>query len=486
MTVLPSSLAPAARVAALSTLALAAACATNPVTGKRQLALVSEAQEIQMGQQASQEVAQTLGLIDDPGLQAFVNRVGKKLAADSERPSLPWEFHVVDDPTPNAFALPGGFIYVTRGMMTLMTSEAQLASVLGHEIGHVTARHSVTQISQQQLAQLGLGLGSIFSPAVQQLSSALGAGLQLLFLRHGRDDERQADELGFRYIRTHNYDVREFGKVFQSLERTTESAGGSPVPAWLSTHPEPGERVETAAARAATVGPQAGAEVGREAFLRELDEIVYGENPRNGFFREQAFYHPDLRFQLRFPEGWRTQNTPQAVVAVAPQGAAVFQLTLSPVSGASEALRQFAAQQGQGVQIGNAGTVSVNGLPATTAEFAAQTEQGVIQGRVAFLEHDGRTYQLLGYTAAQTYAAAASTLEAIIGSFARLTDPAILAVQPNRVAVVPVRRTETLAEWAQDTPSAIPVEELAIINQLPGPSATVEAGTLLKRVTPRS
>ena len=146
MTVMPSSLAPAARVAALSTLALAAACATNPVTGKRQLALVSEAQEIQMGQQASQEVAQTLGLID-----------------------------------------------VTRGMMTLMTSEAQLASVLGHEIGHVTARHSVTQISQQQLAQLGLGLGSIFSPAVQQLSSALGAGLQLLFLRHGRDDEDPHD-----------------------------------------------------------------------------------------------------------------------------------------------------------------------------------------------------------------------------------------------------------------------------------------------------
>ena len=154
-----------------------------------------------MGRQAAQQVAQTLGFIEDDGLQALVQQVGARLAADSERPSLPWEFHVVDDPTPNAFALPGGFIYVTRGMVTLMTSEAQLASVLGHEIGHVTARHSVAQISQQQLAQIGLGLGSIFSPAVQQLSSALGAGLQLLFLRHGRDDERQADELGFRYIR---------------------------------------------------------------------------------------------------------------------------------------------------------------------------------------------------------------------------------------------------------------------------------------------
>ena len=481
----PRSAILSARVAALACMvALVVACATNPVTGKRQLALVSEAQEIEMGRQAAQQVAQTLGFIEDDELQGLVQRVGRRLAADSERPSLPWEFHVVDDATPNAFALPGGFIYVTRGMVTLMTSEAQLASVLGHEIGHVTARHSVAQISQQQLAQIGLGLGSIFVPGVQQLSSALGAGLQLLFLRNGREDERQADELGFRYIRVHGYDVQEFGKVFASLERTSEASGGSPVPAWLSTHPAPGERVETAAARAAAVGLQPNATVGRETFLRELEEIVYGENPRNGFFREQAFYHPDLRFQLRFPDGWQTQNTPQAVVAVAAQGAAVFQLKLSPAGSAAAAMQQFAGQQG--LQVGNAARVSVNGLQAATAEFAAQTEQGVVQGRIAFLEHGGRTYQLVGYTAAQTYPAAASTFEAIIGSFGPLTDPALLAVQPNRVDIVTARRTETLADWARDVPSAISVEELAIINQLPGPSATVEAATLLKRVAPRS
>ena len=175
-------------------------------------------------------------------------------------------------------------------------------------------------MSQQQLAQIGLGLGSIFSPAVQQLSSVLGTGLQLLFLKHSRDDERQADELGFRYVRAHEYDVREFGKVFESLERTSETAGGSPLPSWLSTHPAPAERVATAAARAAGVPAQPGAVVRREPFLREIDQIVYGENPRQGYFREDAFYHPDLRFQLRLPDGWQTQNTPQAVIAVAPQG----------------------------------------------------------------------------------------------------------------------------------------------------------------------
>lgn len=471
--------------AALCAAALVAACATNPVTGKRQLALVSEAQEIAMGRQASQEVSQTLGLVDDQGMQAMVQRVGARLAAGSERPSLPWEFHVVDDPTPNAFALPGGYIYVTRGMMSLMTSEAQLASVLGHEIGHVTARHSVTQISQQQLAQLGLGLGSIFSPTVGRLSSVLGSGLQLLFLKHGRDDERQADELGFRYVRAHDYDVREFGKVFESLERTSQlSHEGSPVPAWLSTHPEPGERVKTAAARAAASPSTDRAVVGRESYLRELDALVYGENPRHGFFKGDAFYHPDMRFQLRFPDGWQRQNTPQAVVAAAPQNAAIFQLTLAPGTSADGALQQFAGQQG--LQVGNAGRATVNGLPASTAEFAAQTEQGVVQGRIAFVEHGGRTYQMVGYTTAERYTAAARTFEAIIGTFAPLTDPALLAVEPNRIAIVEVRRTQTFGEWADGTRSVIPLPELAIVNQVDGPGARVPAGTLLKRIVPRS
>ena len=273
-------------------LALAVACATNPVTGKRQLALVSEAQEIEMGRQAAQQVAQTLGFIEDDGLQALVQRVGTRLAADSERPSLPWEFHVVDDPTPNAFALPGGFIYVTRGMVTLMTSEAQLASVLGHEVGHVTARHSVAQISQQQLAQIGLGLGSIFSPAVQQLSSALGAGLQLLFLRHGRDDERQADELGFRYIRTHGYDVQEFGKVFASLERTTEAAGGSPVPRGSRRTRRLPNALKPPPPAPRRCGPQPDAIVGRETFLRELDQVDVRGEPAEWILRGSGVLSP--------------------------------------------------------------------------------------------------------------------------------------------------------------------------------------------------
>src|SRR5688500_6983461 len=193
---------------------LPAGCAVNPVTGRRQLALVSEAQEIQMGQQAAQQVSQQLGLVDNQALQEYVQRVGAQLAAESERPNLPWTFRVVDDPTPNAFALPGGFIFMTRGMMDLMDSEAELAAVLGHEIGHVTARHSVTQISRGQLAQLGLGLGSVLFPSAAQSFGGLAqTGMQLLFLSHSRGAERQADELGFRYALNEGFEVREMDDI---------------------------------------------------------------------------------------------------------------------------------------------------------------------------------------------------------------------------------------------------------------------------------
>ena len=177
-----------------------AGCATNPVTGQRQLSLISEGQEIEMGREGAAQVEAQIGLVDDAALQQYVQRIGKALASKSERPNLPWNFGVVNDPTPNAFALPGGFIYVTRGLLPLMQNEAELATVIGHEIGHVTAKHSVTQMSNAQLAQIGLGIGSILAPAVaDRVGGLAGAGLQLLFLKYGRDDERQADELGFNY-----------------------------------------------------------------------------------------------------------------------------------------------------------------------------------------------------------------------------------------------------------------------------------------------
>jgi predicted Zn-dependent protease len=462
-----------------SSLLAAAACARNPATGERQLSLISEAQEIQMGREAAAGVKQSIGFVDDAALQQYVQRIGLTEAKASERPGLPWEFHIVDDPAENAFALPGGFIYVTRGMMNLMTSEAELAGVLGHEIGHVTARHSVNQLSKQQLAQLGLGLGGIFFPQVQQLGPALGAGLNLLFLKYSRDDERQADQLGFEYMRKQDYDVSQFGAVFAALERRGE-ANESALPAWLTTHPAPAERVKAAEERAGAIPPQINARVGRDAYLQQIDDLVYGRNPRQGFFRGSVFYHPDLRFQLTLPQGWQAQNLPQAVVAMAPDNRAAFQLMLAGDVAPEQALGRFLSASG--IRTGRTSRDPINGQRAAIGEFQAATEQGVVQGLAAYIAHGGQTYQLIGYTPAAQFGNYAGALQQTIGSFGTVTDRDVLAVKPQRIDIVRVERAQTLAEFADRVNSPVPAKELSIINQVPGGEARLAPGMLVKRV----
>jgi predicted Zn-dependent protease len=316
-------------ITALICLGGAAGCARNPVTGDLQLALVSEAQEIQMGQQAAEEVKQTMGLVEDPALQQYVSGIGLQIAARTERPQLPWSFAVVEDPTPNAFALPGGPIFITRGLMNLMSSEAQLATVLGHEIGHITARHSVTSMSRAQLAQIGLGVGGILFPDLAQVGNLAGAGLQLVFLSHGREAERQADDLGFRYSLNQGYEVREMALVFGSLQRLGEENTEGGVPSWLMTHPAPADRIASVEARLGELTPSTSQlRIGRQTYMDRIDGLVYGENPRNGYFQGDLFLHPDLRFQLGFPQQWQHQNMTEMVMGVSPRQDAAIQLTL--------------------------------------------------------------------------------------------------------------------------------------------------------------
>jgi predicted Zn-dependent protease len=463
----------------------AAACAVNPVTGRSQLSLVSEAQEIQLGQQSAVQVSQEIGLVPDSSLQAYVQRVGGTLAAASERPNLPWTFRVVDDATPNAFALPGGYVFVTRGMMDLMTSEAELATVLGHEIGHVTAKHQVTMISRAQLAQVGLGLGSVLVPQIASLGGLANTGLQLLFLRYSRDAERQADLLGFRYALGQHYDVREMGHVFEALQRVEEAertrTGRSPLPTYMQSHPSEPARIADVERRAAQVPAGTATRVESAPYLQRLNGLIYGENPRQGYFQGSLFLHPDLRFRVTFPQGWQTQNLPQAVTAVSQRQDAIVQLTLAQQSRtADEAARRFFSQQG--VQAGQGGQTTVNGLPAVVVYFQAQTQQGIVGGMVGFIEHGGNVYQVLGYSPAQIFQQYEGLFRQVIGSFGPENSPEVLNVRPNRLSIVRVPQAMTLTEFQRRYPSSIPVEELAVINQVSGPSATFPAGAMVKRV----
>ncbi len=435
-----------------------------------------------MGQQAAKEVEASIGLVDDADLQAYVRRVGLKLASKSERPNLPWRFAVVDDPTPNAFALPGGSIFITRGLLSLMDSEAELASVLGHEIGHVTAKHSVSQLSRAQLAQLGLGLGMIFVPQAASLGNVLSGGMQLLFLKYGRDDERQADDLGFKYALGENYDIREMDDVFAQLKRAGEQEGQqSALPTWLSTHPGPDERIQHINQKiAALPSLPAGLLINRTEYFAQLDGTVYGADPRQGFFREGEFLHPQLRFRLRFPSDWKTQNLPQAVMAGSPNQDAVTQLTLGQGT-PTEAANTFFQQQG--VQRGSVTSETVNGIPAVRGYFTVQTQDGQLAGLASFLQYNGKTYQLLSYTPSGRMQTYDPVFRATANSFAPLTDQLVLNVRPNRISIVRLTSAMSLTEFNRRNPSVIPINQLVLINQVQDANVTVPAGTSVKRVT---
>lgn len=453
-----------------------AACVRNPVTGRRQLSLVSTQEEIEIGRQAAQDARAAIGLLPDPAVQEYVARVGKSLAARSERPDLPWSFQVLDDPTVNAFALPGGPIFVTRGMLTHLNSEAELAAVLGHEIGHVTARHSATQITRAQLSQLGLGLGTVLVPDLARYGGLASAGLQLLLLKYGRDAETQADELGLRYMLDERYDPREMVDLFQMLSRVSGTEG-SRLPTWLATHPNPEDRLEETQQRLAALNLDLSTlRVERTPYLRLLQDMPYGQNPRQGFFQGTRFLHPELRFQLDFPQGWQTSNQTQAVLAISPRQDALVGLGVVGNVPPEQALRQFFANEAvQPLPVATAG------LPPLTRYFEARTEQGVLQGVTAFLTHGGSTYQLIGYTAAGQLAAHEPAFRTTLASFRELTDPAVLGVQPARIDLVTLGQPMTLEQFHARYPSTIPLEELATLNGLT-PGETLPAGYTVKRV----
>jgi predicted Zn-dependent protease len=449
--------------AALLAGALPIACATNPATGKKQLSFVGEQQEIQMGQQADQEISAAVGLYQDPDLESYIQRLGATLAAQSERPQLQWQFKILDDASVNAMALPGGYIYVTRGLLTYMNSEAELAAVMGHEIGHVTARHTVNQISKQQLAQVGMVLGMIVRPELRNYGNLAEVGMGLLFLKYGRDDEREADTLGLRYMTRAGYDPRPMADVFSTLERVGNAEGAQGrVPEWLSTHPAPENRRASITQQVAQLGTPAGGTVDREEFMRRIDGTVFGENPREGFFEQNVFYHPDLRFRFEFPRGWQTSNQKQAVAAMSPEQDGLVVVTMGGAQSAAAAAQQFFSQQG--IARGQAWRGDINGHRAQAYQFAASTQQGDLQGIAAFVELDGRVYQILGYAPAQRWGRHQAAVNRAIGSFDRVDDRRVLDVQPARLEVVNVPAGMTVAEFARRHPSSVNVQTLAMIN----------------------
>lgn len=455
-------------------------CATNPATGEKYFSLVSEEREIGMGREADKEIVASLGLYADSSLQKYVTHLGMKMALKSERPDLPWTFRVVDDPVVNAFALPGGFIYVTRGILAHLNNEAELAGVLGHEIGHVTGQHSVKRMSTQQITQIGLGVGMILKPEWSEYGQIAGQGLGLLFMKFGRDDESQADHLGLRYMRRAGNDPRQMAGVFEMLNRVSAASAGGRTPEWLSTHPDPLNRKEAIRQEIDTMkGGFARTAVNAETYLRGLDGLTFGKNPREGFSRGAVFYHPELKFRLQFPEGWQIDNQKQSVIAMSPQKDATVQLSLSKSSSHEVAAREFFAQQG--IQGEGSKSRLTHGLRSSSGKFAATIGEEQVRGVAAFIEYDGAVYQMLGYCSQPAWPTYGSTIETAVESFDKLADAKILAAQPMRIRLVKLERPMTTSQFLQKYPSPVPEQTILLINQIE-PGATLQTGQVVKRI----
>jgi predicted Zn-dependent protease len=466
-----------ARTCAATTLLWLGACAVNPATGGRMFSLVSEGQEIEMGQQAMLQVDATMGLYEDPDLQAYVDSVGQAMAAVAERPELPWTFKVVDDPVINAFALPGGPVYLARGIMAHFNSEAEMASVLGHEIGHITARHSVEQISRAQLMQVGLVASVVLVPELRPFGDALGGGLGMLFLKFGRDDESQSDELGFRYMTRLGYDPQGAVDMFEILERQRDTSSGS-IPEWQSTHPDPGNRVLAAEQRMASLQIDGGI-VRRDEYLQHIDGMMFGKDPAQGFFVEGRFVHPELRLQFRFPEGWATQNAPTSVLAQSPEGDAVMQVTLGEGSTPEEAASAFFDQQG--IERLGARSRTVNGLRAVQGTFRVTGEQGTLDGQVLFVKHGDFVFRFMGYTTTSRMGTYAVTFERSLESFAPMNEERWINLPPRRLEIVRVPAEMTAERFFQRFPSTVSLEKVRLINGWEA-GHVIPAGDFVKRV----
>lgn len=463
-------------------------CVTNPATGEKEFSLLSRADEIALGQQGDAQIVAEYGVYEDQAVAQYVDSLGRALAASSEDPTLPWTFRVLDSPVVNAFALPGGYVYVTRGLLAYIQNEAQLAVVIGHEIGHVTARHTARQYTSSQLAGLGVGIGSIIFEDIQPFLGAVETGLQLLFLKYGRDDERQADELGVKYATKLGYQAGEGSKFFNTLKRISDQQQGGALPDWASTHPDPAEREQTVLQLAAQYAAQFPGDETKgtnvAAFVPRLDAIIYGQNPRHGFVQGSTFYHPDLRFQFNVPSGWIVGNF-ATQVQLAPSNAddAAAILTTLADGNPQTAAQSFISANGATVIESQA--VTINGLSAYRVVSDIPLEDGSRLRAMSYFIRKGTPQgQMLfafhGYSTQARFSAYSATFQSMFNTFAEVTNSSVLAVVPNRIDVFQAPRTDEFQDLVS-TGAGVPVSELAIMNQRQV-ADQVKAGSYLKQV----
>jgi predicted Zn-dependent protease len=465
-------------------------CARNPVTGKRQVVLMSEAQEIAMGKEADPQIIQQFGLYEDKALQSFITEKGKAMAAISHRPNLDYQFRIVDSDVLNAFAVPGGYVYFTRGIMAHFNNEAEFAGVLGHEIGHITARHSVAQQRNAILGQIGLIGGMIVAPELAQYAETASQGLGLLLLKFGRDAERESDRLGVEYSSKINYDAQQMANFFNTLERKSAESGSAELPGFLSTHPNPGDRNRTVS-KLATEWKQklnlTDAQVNRNSYLKRIEGLIYGEDPKQGFVEANVFYHPVLKIQFPVPQGWAYQNSPQAVQLGSKDGKAMMMLTMAQGQTLQEASN--AILQKYNLRLLDSKEVNVNGLNAIAfladqqqqqSQQQQQQQQEAVRTLSYVIQYGNNIYHLIGVSGSGSFNNYTSQFNNTMQNFRQLTDASKLNRKPDRISIKTVNQDGTLQQALRSlNMQEKRFPELAVLNGMKL-NEPVKKGTLIK------
>lgn len=475
------------RLAALACSLALANCATNPVSGNPNFVTVSEAQEVQIGRTEDPKIRDQYGVYPNPALQQYVNEVGQRLAKASHRPNLEYRFTVVDSPEINAFALPGGYIYITRGILAYLNSEAELAAVLGHELGHVTARHSVQQMSAATAAQLGATLLQIFVPQTRGVAgdSAINLLGGALLSGYSREHEYEADRLGAEYLARTGYDTQAIARVVDVLRtqerfdaEVSKAEGRQPRAhhGLFATHPDSDSRAQQAIKEAERFA-QPNSRSAREEYLKRLDRVTFSDSAAQGVVRNHNFYHTELGLALTFPEGWRVRNGARNVAAMSPAGDALVDLrSAGPAQGTpSDVLRKL-VQIGFGAQVT---PTTVNGLPAATVTTSLQGRPTRVV--VVFL---GKSAYAIGAQgrSADAFRQHQAAIDTALASFRPISDRERVLARPLTVRIITARAGMTFAELARTSPIGRFAEgHLRVINGM-YPSGEPVAGQPLKIV----
>ena len=457
---------------------LLSACSTNPATGARQFtALMSPEQENTVGAQEHERIIAQYGLYEDKAINSYIEEIGKRVTQKTERPEIDYKFYVLDSPIVNAFAVPGGYIYISRGLLGLANSEAQVAAVLAHEAGHITGRHSAERYSRGVVTSLGAGvLGAVIGSSVA--SQALSTGTDLYMSSYSREQEREADYLGLRYMSQGGYDPGEMVKFLSSLQANSgleaklddrEASGFS----YFSTHPPTPERVRDTQEQSKAYS---GSIIRRDEYLRQINGLVYGDSARQGFVRGNSFIHPEIGFTFDTPDGFKIKNQTNAVIATAANNRSIMVFDMrkrEPEQSAESYLTQVWMKEKKLT----AENIIINGMPAATAEFPGTTNGRAATIRIIAIEWKPNRFVRfqIAYPrdASNTFV---DSLKTASYSFRALTGSEKQKYRPYRIKTITARAGDTIASLAARLPFDDHKEErFRVLNAL-APSEALIAG----------